>query len=81
MVLHISIFIDDFTRFFYVYLISHKSKAFGCFKKFLNLVENQKDMGLKALRIDRGCKYLSDQFRQICNEKGIERYFTIPRTP
>ena len=37
-------FIDDFTRFGYVYLISHKSKELWCFRKFLNLVKNQKDV-------------------------------------
>ena len=66
-------FIDDFTKFGYIYLISHKSKIIGCFRKFLNLVENQKDVKLKALKIDRGCEYLSDQ--------GIERQFTILGTP
>ena len=45
-------FIDDFTRFGYIYLISHKSKALGCFRNFLNLVKNQKDVRLKALRTD-----------------------------
>ena len=74
-------FIDDFTRFDYVYLIFHKSKALGCFRKFLNLVENQKDVILKALKTDRGPKYLSDQFRKICDEKGIERQLTILGTP
>ena len=56
-------FIDDFTRFGYVYLISHKYDALGCFRNFLNLIENQKDVRLKALRTDRGREYLSDQFR------------------
>ena len=56
-------FISDFTKFDYVYLISHKFEALGCFRKFLNLVENQKDVGLKALRTDRGREYLSNQFR------------------
>ena len=56
-------FIDNFTRFGYVYLISHKSEALGCFRNFLNLIENQKDVRLKALRTDRGREYLSDQFR------------------
>ena len=32
-------FIDDFMRFGYVYLISHKSKALECFKRYLNEVE------------------------------------------
>ena len=53
-------FINDFTRFGYVYLISQKSEALGCFRKFLNLVENKKDVRLKALRIDRGREYLSN---------------------
>ena len=68
--------IDDFTRFGYVYLISHKYDALGCFRNFLNLIENQKDVrlkALKALRTDQGREYLSDQFRKICDEKVIER--------
>ena len=44
--------IDDFTRFGYVYLISHKYDALGCFRNFLNLVKNQKDVRLKTFRID-----------------------------
>ena len=66
-------FIVDFTRFGYVYLISYKSEALGFFRKFLNLVDNQKDVRLKALRADRGREYLSNQFRKICDEKRIER--------
>ena len=33
-------FIDDFTRFGHVYLISHRSEAFDCFKRYNTLVEN-----------------------------------------
>jgi len=32
-------FIDVFTRFGYVYLISHKSEALECFKIYMNEVE------------------------------------------
>ena len=38
-------------------------------------------MKLKALKIDRDREYFSDQFRQICDEKGIERHVTILGTP
>ena len=34
-------FIDYFTRFSHVYLISHKSEALDCFKGYSKLVENQ----------------------------------------
>ena len=74
-------FIDDYTRFGYVYLISHKSEAFKCFQTYKNLVENQLDMKIKILRTDRGREYLSDQFRSFCDKMGIERQLTIPATP
>jgi len=74
-------FIDDFTRYGYVFFISHKSEALSCFIKFMNLVENQLDMKIKILRINQGCDYLSDQFRKLYDEKGIEWQLTIPRMP
>ena len=40
-------FIDDFMRFGYVYLISHKSNALDYFKRYMNEVENQLDKGIK----------------------------------
>ena len=33
-------FIDDYTRYSHIYLISHKSDALACFKKFITLCEN-----------------------------------------
>ena len=66
-------FIDDYTRYGYVYLISHKSQALECFIKIMNLVENQFDKKIKILRTNRGREYLSDQFKQACDNKGIVR--------
>jgi len=47
----------------------------------MNLVENQLDKKTKILRTDRGREYLSEQFKELCDEKGIERHSTIPYTP
>ena len=48
-------FIDDFTRFGHVYLISHRSEALDCFKRYSTLVENQLNKKkIKSLRTDRG---------------------------
>ncbi|KAL0396346.1 UNVERIFIED_CONTAM: Copia protein [Sesamum calycinum] len=38
-------------------------------------------MNLKVLRTDRGREYLSEQFKRICEDKGITRHLTIPYTP
>ena len=58
-------------------LSSHKSQALKCFIKFMNLVENQLDKKIKILRTDRGREYLSDQFKQVCDDKGIIHQLAI----
>jgi transposase InsO family protein len=74
-------FIDDFTRNSHVYLISHKSEALDCFRRYVSLVKNQLDKSIKALRTDRGREYLSKQFKELCDKKGIMRQLMMPRTP
>ena len=73
-------FIDDFTRFDHVYLISLKSEALDCFTQFTRLVENQLSTKIKALRSDQGGEYLFEQFKGFCDEKGIARQLTISYT-
>ena len=63
-------FINDLTCFGHVYLISHKLEVLDCFRRHVNLVENQLDKSIKALRIDQGREYLSKQFKNLCDEKG-----------
>ncbi|KAL0404089.1 UNVERIFIED_CONTAM: Retrovirus-related Pol polyprotein from transposon TNT 1-94 [Sesamum radiatum] len=46
-------FIDDHSRYGYVYLMRYKSEAFGRFKEYRLEVENQTSRKLKALRSDR----------------------------
>lgn len=69
-------FISNFTYFGHAYLISYKYKAIECFRYCTNEVENQMD----RTKLDRGCEYLLDQFKNLCNEKGIIRQLTIPHT-
>ena len=73
-------FIDDFTRYGYVYLISHKSQALDCFIKFMNLVENQSDKKIKALRTYQSREYLTNKLKRLCDENRIVHQLTIPYT-
>ncbi|KAK0594600.1 hypothetical protein LWI29_001701 [Acer saccharum] len=47
-------FIDDYSRYGYVYLMQRKSKTFEKFKEFRAEVENQLGKTIKSLRSDRG---------------------------
>ncbi|KAD6795333.1 hypothetical protein E3N88_06229 [Mikania micrantha] len=74
-------FIDDFSRYGYVYLISHKHEAFEVFKTFQKEVENQLGKTIKAIRSDRGGKYLSYEFEEHLRQCGIVSQLTPPGTP
>ena len=45
-------FIDDLSRYGYVYLMRHKSEAFEKFKEFRHEVEKQTEKSIKVLRSD-----------------------------
>ena len=47
-------FIDDYSRYGYVYLLKHKSEGFDAFKIFKTEVENQLNKTIKVLRTDHG---------------------------
>ncbi|KAK9008933.1 hypothetical protein V6N11_080409 [Hibiscus sabdariffa] len=64
-------FTDDFSRYGYIYLMRHKSKALEKFKEFKNEVQNQHGKSIKALRSDRGGEYLSQDFNELLKEYGI----------
>ncbi|KAJ9542417.1 hypothetical protein OSB04_028923 [Centaurea solstitialis] len=74
-------FIDDFSRYGYVYLMRHKSETFEKFKEYQNEVQNLLDKRIKFLRSDRGGEYLSDEFDNHLMECGIVSQLTPPYTP
>ncbi|KAK8528241.1 hypothetical protein V6N12_074775 [Hibiscus sabdariffa] len=74
-------FTDDFSRYGYIYLMRHKSKALEKFKEFKNEVQNQHGKSSKALRSDRGGDYLSEDFDELLKECGIVSQLTPPGTP
>ena len=66
-------FINDCSQFGHVYLISHRSEALDCFKRYSTLVENQLNTKIKSVWTDREREYLSDILKAYCDEKGIAR--------
>ncbi|KAL0368431.1 UNVERIFIED_CONTAM: Retrovirus-related Pol polyprotein from transposon TNT 1-94 [Sesamum calycinum] len=73
-------FIDDCTRYCYVYLLRSKDEALEAFKLYKNEVENQLSKTIKAIRSDRGGEY-GAQFEEFCSEFGIIYQRTAPYSP
>jgi len=74
-------FIDDYSRYGYLYLMKYKSEAFEKFKEFRNEVEKQLGKSIKTLRSDRGGEYLSQEFQGYLRDNGILSQWTPPYTP
>ena len=64
------IFIDDSTRFCYVYLLRSKDEAIENFVHYKNEVENQLGKKIKRIMSDRGGEYVSP-FGEYCSNRGI----------
>ena len=55
-------FVDDLSKYSYVYLMKHKFESFEKFKEFKSEVENQTGKSILTLRSDRGEEYLNYEF-------------------
>ncbi|GJU40382.1 zinc finger, CCHC-type containing protein [Tanacetum coccineum] len=71
-------FIDDASRFCYVYLLHLKDEALDKFKVFKTEVELQQGSLIKRFRIDRGGEYVDTLYFQ---SVGIIYEMTAPYTP
>ncbi|RVX00843.1 Retrovirus-related Pol polyprotein from transposon TNT 1-94 [Vitis vinifera] len=84
-------FIDDYSRYDYLYLIHEKSQSLDVFKNFKVEVENQLSKKIKVVRSDRRGEYYGryDGFGEQCPgpfakylmECGIVPQYTMPGTP
>ena len=63
-------FIDDFSRFTWVYFLRAKGEIFLVFQRFLTLLETQFSASIKVLRSDSGGEYMSNEFQVFFKAKG-----------
>ncbi|MFS7980348.1 putative RNA-directed DNA polymerase [Helianthus anomalus] len=75
------VIVDDFSRYTWVYFLSHKNEAAGLIKQFISLVENQASTNVKAIRSDNGTEFKNVTMDTFCAEKVIEQQYSAPRTP
>ena len=74
-------FIDDYSRYGYIYLMCRKFEAFEKFKEYRAKTEKHLNKCLKTLRFDRGGEYLLGEFRDYLSEQGITSQLSTPSVP
>ena len=74
-------FIDDCTRYVWIYLLKHKSEAFEKFREWKASVELETGRKLKVFRSDNGGEFTSTEFESYLKREGIKHQLTIPKCP
>uniref|UniRef100_A0A2N9GQF3 Integrase catalytic domain-containing protein n=1 Tax=Fagus sylvatica TaxID=28930 RepID=A0A2N9GQF3_FAGSY len=83
-------FIDDYSRYMYLYMLYNKNEALDAFKIFKAEVEKQCGKQIKIVRSDRGGEYYGrytedgqapGPFAKFLQEHGIVAQYTMPGSP
>lgn len=76
-----ALFVDDFTRFSWLFPLKNKSNFFECFLRFQRQVENQLERKINFFQCDGGGEFNSKVFINHLNSCGIQKQVSCPYTP
>jgi transposase InsO family protein len=79
--LYYVIFIDDYSRKTWLYLLKKKDEVFNKFQEFKEKIENFTNKKIKTLITDNGGEYTSKEFIAFCKSAGIRRELIVPHNP
>jgi hypothetical protein len=79
--LYYVIFIDDYSRKTWLYLLKSKDEVFSKFQEFKAEIENLTNKKIKTLRSDNGGEYTSKEFVAFYKSAGTRRELIVPHNP
>ena len=74
-------FVDDYTRYIWVYVLRNKSDVFKQFTEWMAMAEQLTGKRLKVLRSDNGGEYTSSEFEKYLKQNGVIHQLTVPKCP
>jgi transposase InsO family protein len=74
------IFIDDYSRFSWLFPLKLKSDVHDCFLQFKCMAENLLSRPIKSFQSDGGGEYSYTPFKQLLAQNGILHRFSCPHT-
>lgn len=72
---------DDYSHMRFVYFLKAKSEVATKIKHFVELVSNQTEHKLKAIRSDNGTEFVNRELQTYFQKKGIKHELTVSYTP
>lgn len=75
------IFVDDFTKYTWLYPLKNKLDVFHTFVQFQALVENLSGNKIGTLRSDSWGEFINSEFKSHLFPHGIQQQLSCPYTP
>ena len=75
------IFIDDYSRYTWLYPLKLKSDVFSTFIKFKTEMENKFQRKIQTFQTDGGGEYINNNFKSYLEKHGIHHQYTCPHHP
>ncbi|PKU75779.1 Retrovirus-related Pol polyprotein from transposon TNT 1-94 [Dendrobium catenatum] len=79
--LYYVLFIDNYSRFSWIFPLRHKSEVFAVFVTFKTYIENLTSAKIKCLRTDGGGEFVNNSFISFLKQHGIVHQISCPYTP
>jgi transposase InsO family protein len=77
----LSVIVDDYSRFTWVFFLQEKSQTQETLKGFLRWAQNEFGLRIKKIRSDNGTEFKNSQIEGFLEEEGIKHEFSSPYTP
>ena len=74
------IFVDDFSRYTWIYLFKNRSELYQIYRDFTKMIETQFSKPIKVFRSDNAQEYKAHEFTSILHQFGIVPHSSCPGT-
>ncbi|GKB40950.1 putative ribonuclease H-like domain-containing protein [Tanacetum coccineum] len=72
---------DDYSRFSWVFFLVYKDETYDILHDLIVGLENKLRRKVKTIRCDHGTEFKNKLMNEFCAKKGIQREYSIARTP
>ena len=73
--------VDDFSRYSWVEFLREKLETCEKMEKLCKRLQNEKGVLIVKIRSDQRKEFENAKFETFCNENGIKKEFSTPKTP
>ena len=78
---YIMVVVDNFSRYSWVEFLREKSEECDKMERLCKRLQNEKGIPIVKIRNDHGKEFENAKFEAFCNEHGIKKEFSAPKTP